>query len=136
MKDINVRRVKYFFLVAENQFEEVVRLTTYLKDQLVDLEGMWTFAQTSGRMQVFIVAKDAEHLVRSLRKGGWEVKEGTCFCLTMDDRVGLVADTLKRAAQAGVRLQAMKSIALDGKVCCYIWSEERDVEILGGFLGV
>jgi ACT domain-containing protein len=62
------------------------------------------------------------------------MKEGPCFHLTGEDRVGALSDTLDRVAQEGINLHAVDAIALDGKYVAYVWTEEKDVERLAKVL--
>jgi ACT domain-containing protein len=62
------------------------------------------------------------------------VKEGSCFHLAGEDRVGALSDTLDRVAQEGINLQAVDAIALKGQYAAYVWAEEKDIERLARVL--
>ncbi len=131
---MTIQRLRYFFLSVRHFPGVVARLASLLKEHKVDLEGMWTFTQRDDRAQIYIVPKDPESFRIAMQAAGWITKEGTCFRFATEDRVGLMADILSRVDKEEVHLQAVESIVVDGRVGCYIWAEEKDVEKLAALL--
>lgn len=133
---MDITSTRYFSLSVEDRAGELARFTEILKQENVDLEGLWGLSLGEGKAQIIAVPKDADHCASALSKLGAPVVEGTCFRLRDKDRMGALVGILDTVAKKGINLHAVDAIAVGGELGCYLWSEERDVETVRELLGV
>lgn len=131
---MEIKRVKYFFTLVQDRPGEVAQMANDITDAGVDLAALWGFGLGEGKAQIFFVPKDSINFKELMDKTGWQVKEGTCFRLTTEDKVGVLVELLDKIAKAGINLQAMDAIGVSGQVGCYLWCPEKEVEKLGQLL--
>jgi len=131
---MDIKRAKYFSISMQDRPGELARFAKQMMEAGVDMAGVWGFAKGQGKAEIIAVPKDPEKFKKAVLATGWTVKEGSCFHLTGEDRVGALSDTLDRVAQEGINLHAVDAMALAGKYAAYVWAEEKDVERLAKIL--
>lgn len=131
---METKRVKYFSISVQDRPGELARVARRLKEANVDLAGLWGFGVGQGKAQIFAVPKNPDQFRQTAMKADWVIKEGTCFQVVAEDRVGVLVETLDRVSGEGINLHAVDAIAVGGRCGCYVWPEEKDVERLGKVL--
>jgi hypothetical protein len=131
---MEIKRVKYYSVSVEDQPGELARFSRKMKEANINLSGVWGFGVGQGKAQIFTVPQDAERFKKAAQTAGLKIKEGTCFRLEGEDRVGALQETLDRAASEGINLHAVDALALEGRFAAYIWPQEKDTEKLGKVL--
>jgi len=131
---MDIKRVKYFSIGTQDKPGELARFAKLMMEANVDMAGVWGFAKGQGRAEIIAIPKDPDKFKKAALATGWTVKEGSCFHLIGEDRLGALSDTLDRVAQEGINLHAVDAIALGGKFAAYVWTEEKDVERLAKIL--
>jgi hypothetical protein len=131
---MEIKRVKYFSISTEDKPGELSRFANRMKEANVDMAGVWGFAKGQGKAEIIVVPKDPDKFKKAALAAGWTTKEGSCFHLTGEDRVGALSDTLDRVAQEGINLHAVDALSLGGKYTAYVWTDEKDVERLAKVL--
>lgn len=131
---MDIKREKFFSISAMDQPGELSRFSQKMSDAHVNLAGIWGFGIGQGKARITFIPKDPEHFNEVSEKAGLTVQEGYCFHLTGNDRVGVLAETLSRVSSEGINLHAVDAMALEGRFSCYVWAEDRDVEVLGRLL--
>ena len=131
---MDIKRVKYFSIGTQDKPGELARFAKRMMEANVDMAGVWGFAKGQGKAEIIAIPKDPEKFKKSAQGSGWTMKEGSCFHLTGEDRVGALSDTLDRVAQEGINLHAVDAIALGGKYAAYVWTDEKEVERLAKVL--
>jgi prephenate dehydratase len=131
---MDIKRAKYFSIAVEDKPGELARFARKMKTANINLSGVWGFGVGQGKAQIFAVPQDEEKFKQAAKAAGLSVKEGICFRLEGQDKVGALLDTLERVASEGVNLHALDALALEGRFAAYIWAQEKDVEKLGKVL--
>jgi hypothetical protein len=131
---MDIKRTQYFSVAVEDKPGELARFARKMKAANVNLYGVWGFGIGQGKAQIFAVPQDEGKFKQAAEAGGLSIKEGTCFRLEGQDKVGALLDTLDRVAAEGVNLHAVDALALEGRFAAYIWAQEKDVEKLGKVL--
>jgi hypothetical protein len=133
---VDIQRTKYFSIAVEDKSGELARFARQMKAADVNLSGVWGFGVGQGKAQIFAVPKDEGKFKQAAKAAGLSFKEGMCFRLEGQDKVGALLDALERVAREGVNLHAVDALALGGRFAAYIWAQEKDVEKLGKALKV
>lgn len=129
---MSVTKKTYFSIPADNKAGALSNLLTNLREENVDLEGLWGWGMPDGKAQIMVVPKDPAKL-----KAAQSVKnatEGVCFRVMESDRIGSLLSVVEKASKAGVNLQAVDALSFEGKVGAYIWCAAEDVAKLEGVL--
>jgi len=130
-----VKRVTYFSIDIEDRPGALADVCAALRDNKVNLKGLWGFGMGPGKAQVILVPQNPKQFQKASSAAGYAAKAGTAFYLSGTDRVGALCKTLDLAKSAGINLHAMDAIAFGGKFGAYIWGEENNTENLARALG-
>ena len=128
-----IRRAKSFQFSVEAKPGTLAAVTKVLKENEVDLSGLWGFGIGQGKGEIIAVPKDPEKFKQAATKAGWTVKESTCLEISGEDKVGALVEALDKVAAEGANLHALNAVTLSGQYGGTIWSEEIDkvAKILG-----
>jgi hypothetical protein len=123
-----IRRLQYFALQVADKPGEGARLLQVLRDENVNLVAITGFP-VGKKAQVDLVPEDAGALKAAAKK--LKLKLGpakTCFVIQGDDRVGALADTFARLAEAKINLTASQAVTAGmGRYGAIFWVNPRDV---------
>jgi len=133
---MKVARVKYFSFPIEDRCGQLAAIMVKLKDENVDMDGLWGFGVGRGRGQIIAVPKDPAAFHAAAKRAGWTIEEGSCFRISGVDRTGALVEPLRKISAAGINLHAVDCVAVDESFASYLWSEPQDVEQLGHILNV
>jgi hypothetical protein len=129
---MSVTKKTYFTIPTEDKPGTLSDILTNLREENVDLEGLWGWGMPDGKAQILIVPKDPTKFKASKSNKG--AVEGTCFRVMESDKVGSLLSVVERASKAGINLQAVDALSLEGKVGAYIWCAAGDVAKLEAVL--
>jgi prephenate dehydratase len=122
-----IRRLQYFVLHVPDKPGEGARLLQGLRDENVNLVAITGFP-SGKKVQVDLVPEDAAALKAAAKK--LKLKLGpakTCFVIQGDDRVGALADTFTRLADAKINLVASQAVTAGmGRYGAIFWVKPRD----------
>src|SRR5262245_44903978 len=125
-----VKRVTYFSIDIEDRPGALADVCAALRDNKVNLKGLWGFGMGLGKAQVILVPQNPKQFQKACSAAGYRAKEGTAFYLAGAGLGGAECKTLDLAKAAGIYLHAMDAIAFGGKFGAYIWGEENNTENL------
>ncbi len=131
---MDIQRTQYFSIAVEDKPGELARFARKMKAANVNLSGVWGFGIGQSKAQIFAVPQDVEKFKQAAKAGGLSIKEGMCFRLAGEDKVGALLDILERVASEGINLHAVDALALEGRFAAYIWAQDKDVEKLDRLL--
>ncbi|MFO1360984.1 MAG: hypothetical protein U1F45_00705 [Burkholderiales bacterium] len=123
-----VRKLDYFALTLPDRPGEGARLVAALKERGVNLLAFSGFP-AGRRAQIDLVPEDAA----ALRAAAKRLKlalgaKKACFVIQGDDRVGALADTLQRLADAQINVTAIQAVTAGmGRYGAIFWVKPRDV---------
>ncbi len=123
-----VQVIEYFYVMAPNKPGEGARLLSALREAGVNLLAFSGFPE--GRSsQLDFVPSDAAAFRQFAKSQRWKVKgPKRCFLVSGEDRVGAVADMLRRLAEARVNVTAIDALcAGSGRYGAILWVAPRDV---------
>ena len=121
-----------FSIPALDKVGVLSQILTNLREENIDLEGLWGWGTPDGKAQILVVPKDPSKFRSSKSNQG--AVEGTCFRVMESDRVGSLLSVVERATKAGINLQAVDAVAVDGQVGAYLWCAAQDVAKLEAVL--
>jgi hypothetical protein len=131
------RRVQYFHFEVPDQPGEGTRLFEKLKEANVNLLAFTAFPIGGGKSQVDVVPADPAAFLAAAKRAGMKhspAKEA--FLLQGGDRVGAVADILRKLAVAKVNVTAANaSAAQGGGFGMILWVKAQDVAAAAKALG-
>jgi len=132
---MEIKTAKYFSVTAFDRPGEAAQFMRTLREENVDLAGMWGFSIGRGQAQFIAVPKKPDHFREAAKKANLNVIEGTCFHIVGEDKVGSLTGLLDRVASKGINLHAVDAITLDGRFGCYLWSDkEEDIDAIASLL--
>jgi hypothetical protein len=125
-----VRSVDYYYVTVPDAPGEGQRVLSALKDSGVNLLAFLGFPVGGGQSQIDLVPEDAESLRRAAEQAGITLSEAKrAFLIQGDDRVGAVADTVAKLAEANVNLTAAAAAgAGSGRYGMILWVAPADYE--------
>jgi hypothetical protein len=132
-----VRGVDYYYVTVSDTPGEGQQILTTLKDSGVNLLAFLGFPVGGGESQIDLVPEDAAALKAAADQAGVTLSEARrAFLIQGDDRVGAVADTLARLAEANVNVTAAAAAgAGSGRYGMILWVAAADYERAAHALG-
>ena len=129
------QRIPYFMANLEDRPGELLKIMQDLKSKNINLAGVWGFATSPGRAQMYAVAKNPDKLRNAWKASGLLAEEGSGFFVKGPDRVGALLKTLEALANAGVNINAIDAVAVGGQFGSFIWVNPADVQRAAEVLG-
>lgn len=132
-----VRRVDYYYATVPDAPGEGQRILAALEESGVNLLAFLGFPVGSGRSQIDLVPEDPQSLRDAADRAGIILSEAKrAFLVQGDDRVGAVADTTAKLAEANVNVTAVAATAAgSGRFGLIVWVAPDDYERAAGALG-
>jgi hypothetical protein len=131
-----VRGVEYYYATVRDAPGEAQRILSALKDSGVDLLAFLGFPSERGQAQIDLVPEDPESLKQAAERAGMTLSEAKrAFLIEGDDRVGAVADTIAKLAEANINVTAAVATAAAGRFGMILWVAPADYEKAAGALG-
>jgi hypothetical protein len=133
----SVQRIEYYYVTVPNEPGEGQRILSALKDSGVNLHAFLGFPLGGGRSQLDLVPEDPAALREAAEQAGVALSEAKrAFLIQGDDRVGAVADTMAKLAEANVNVTAAAaSGAGSGRYGMILWVPDADYERATDALG-
>jgi hypothetical protein len=132
-----VRSVEYYYVTVPDEPGEGQRILSALKDSGVNLVAFLGFPVGGGRSQIDLVPDDPQALREAAEQTAVTLSEAKrAFLIQGEDRVGAVADTTAKLAEANINLTAAAATgAGSGRFGMILWvaaaDYERGAEALG-----
>jgi hypothetical protein len=132
-----VRGVDYYYVTVPDAPGEGQRILSALKDSGVNLLAFLGFPVGDGQSQIDLVPEDPESLRAAAEQAGVTLSEAKrAFHIQGDDRVGAVADTIAKLADANVNVtSAAAAGAGAGRYGMILWVAADDYERAADALG-
>jgi len=132
----SVRRVEYYYVTVPDRPGEGTRILAVLKESGVNLLAYLGFPAGGGRSQIDLVAEDSASLRQAAEQAGLTLSEAKrAFLIQGDDRVGAVADTTARLAEANINITAAAATSAgSGRYGMILWVTPADYERAAGVL--
>jgi hypothetical protein len=123
-----VRRVEYYYVTVSDQAGEGQRILSALQDRGVNLLAVLGFPLEGSRSQIDLVPEDPESLKEAAAAAGVTVSDPKqAFLVQGDDRVGAVAATTAKLADANINITAMTAAAAGaGRYGMMLWVAPGD----------
>lgn len=132
-----VRRIEYYYVTVPDTPGGGQRILSALKDSGVNLFAFLGFPLGDGQSQIDLVPEDPESLREAAERAGVTLSEAKrAFLILGDDRVGVVADTTAKLAEANINLTAAAATgAGSGRYGMIVWVAPADYERAAEALG-
>jgi hypothetical protein len=132
-----VRSVDYRYATVQDSPGEVQGVLSALTERGVNLIAFLGFPTGDGRAQIDLVPEDAASLEAAAEEAGVALSEAKrAFLIQGDDRVGAVADTTSKLADAGINITAAAAVSAgSGRFGMVLWVAPADHERAAAALG-
>jgi hypothetical protein len=132
-----VRSIEYYYATVPDAPGEGQRILSALKDNGVNLLAFLAFPLGGGQSQIDLVPEDPQALRESAERAGVTLSGAKrAFLIQGDDRVGAVADTTAKLAEANINLTAAAATgAGSGRFGMILWVAAADYEKAAEALG-
>jgi hypothetical protein len=132
-----VRGVEYYYVTLPDTPGEGQRILSVLKDSGVNLLAYLGFPLGGGQSPIDLVPDDPELLKDVAERAGITLSEvKRAFLIQGDDRVGAVADTTAKLAEANINVTAAAATgAGSGRYGMILWVASADQERAADALG-
>jgi hypothetical protein len=132
-----VQGVDYYYVTVPDAAGEGQRILAALRDSGVNLLAVLGFPLPDGRSQLDLVPEDAASLEEAAGQAGVTLSERKrAFLIQGDDRVGAVAETTAKLAEAGINITAVAATgAGSGRYGMILWVAPADYERAAAALG-
>ena len=132
----SVRSVEYYYVMVGDTPGEGQRILSALGESGVNLLAFLGFPLGGGQAQIDLVPEDPESLREAAERAGVTLSDAKrAFLIQGDDRVGAVADTTAKLADANINLTAAAATAAGaGRYGMIVWvpaaEHERAADVL------
>jgi hypothetical protein len=132
-----VQRVEYYYVTVPDTPGEGDRILSALKDDGVNLLAYLGFPVGGGQSQIDLVPEDPKSLKEAAARAGITLSGAKrAFLIQGDDRVGAVADTTAKLAEANINVTAAAATGAGaGRYGVILWVAPADYERAAGALG-
>jgi hypothetical protein len=132
-----VKRVEYWYATVQDTPGEGQRILAALRDSGVNLLAFLAFPAGDGRSQIDLVPADGAALRAASGQLSVTLSDAKqAFLIQGDDRVGAVADTIGKLADAGINITAAAAAtAGTGSYGMILWVAPADYEEAAAALG-
>jgi hypothetical protein len=132
-----VQRVEYHYVTVPDTPGAGQQILSALKDRGVNLLAFLGFPLGGGQSQIDLIPEDPASLREAAEGAGVTLSEAKrAFLITGDDRVGAVADTMAKLADANINLTAAAATgAGSGRYGMIVWVAAADYEKAAEALG-
>jgi hypothetical protein len=132
-----VRRVEYYYVTVPDAPGEGQRILSALKDSGVNQLAFLGFPLGGGQTQIDLIPEDPEALKAAAAQAGVTLSEAKrAFLVQGDDRVGAVADTTAKLAEANVNVTAAAAASAgSGRFGMILWVAPDDYDRAAEALG-
>jgi hypothetical protein len=132
-----VRSVEYYYVTVADAPGEAQRILSALEDRGVNLHAFLGFPLGGGQSQIDLVPDDPESLRAAAERAGVTLSAAKrAFLVQGDDRVGAVADTTAKLAEANINVTAAAATgAASGRYGMIVWVAPADYERAADALG-
>ena len=132
-----VRGVEYYYVTTPDVPGEGQRILSALKESGVNLLAFLGFPLGGGQSQLDLVPEDPQALREFAEQAGVTLSEAKrAFLIQGDDRVGAVAETMAKLAEANINLTAAAATgAGSGRFGMVLWVAADDYERAAEALG-
>jgi hypothetical protein len=132
-----VRSVDYYYVTVPDKPGEGQRILSALKDGGVNLLAFLGFPAEGGQSQLDLVPDDPRQLREAAEGAGVTLSEAKrTFLVEGDDRVGAVADTAAKLADANINLIAAAATTVgSGRYGMILWVAPADYDTAADVLG-
>jgi hypothetical protein len=131
------RRIDYYYVTVPDTAGEGHRILSALRDSGVNLLAYLGFPLEGGQSQLDLVPEDADSLRQAAARAGITLSEPKrAFLVQGDDRVGAVADTTEKLAEANINVTAAAATGAGaGRYGMILWVAPAEFERAAGALG-
>jgi hypothetical protein len=131
-----IRNVEYFYTEVPDKPGEGARILDALRDYGINLLAFTGFPK-GRRAQLDFVPEDSEMFKSAADRIGLKLKKKKLgFLIQGEDRVGAVADIMRKLAAAKVNVTAVDAVcAGQGRYGAILWVKSRDVAKAAKALG-
>src|SRR5437867_6725248 len=106
-----IRRIDYFYTHVPDSPGEAFRLLSRLKEAGVNLLAFSAFPSAGAKTQVDFIPADADSFLKTSLKAGITLSDKKqAFLIDGEDRVGAVAEVLKRLSDARINVTALDAV--------------------------
>jgi hypothetical protein len=133
----SVRSVDYHYATVQDSPGAAEGVLSAVREQGVNLVAFLGFPLGNGRAQLDLVPEDAAALRAAAEQAGVALSEAKqAFLIQGDDRVGAVAETTAKLADAGINVTAASAISAgSGRFGMVLWVAPADHERAAAALG-
>ena len=133
----SVRSVDYHYVTVQDSPGEAQGVLSALRERGVNLVAFLGFPAGEGRAQLDLVPEDAAALRAAAQEAGVTLSEAKqAFLIQGDDRVGAVAETTGKLADAGINITAATAVSAgSGSFGMVLWVAPGDHERAAAALG-
>jgi hypothetical protein len=130
-----IRRVDYFYIDVPDKPGEGARALGVLEAAGVNLLAFSGFPR-GRRAQLDFVPADPAAFRQAAKKAGWKLTgPKRAFLVQGDDRVGAVAQLVRRLSEAKINITAVDALCTDGRFGAILWVAPADVNRAAKLLG-
>jgi hypothetical protein len=132
-----VRGIEYYYVTVQDAPGEGQRILSALVDGGVNLLACLGFPLGGGQSQIDLVPEDPALLREVAERAGVTLSAAKrAFLIQGDDRVGAVADTTGKLAEANINVTAVAAAGAGaGRFGVILWVAPADYERAAGALG-
>jgi hypothetical protein len=132
-----IRLVDYFYTHCADSPGEAYRLVSRLKESGVNLLAFSAFPEGANRCQVDFIPENPDLFRKAMEKSGMSLSERKrCFLIDGADRYGVVADVLKRLADAKINVTAVDAVCGgSGRFGALLWVKPTALAAAATILG-
>jgi hypothetical protein len=133
-----IRQVDYFYVMSPDKPGEAARMLDHLRRSGINLLAFSGFPGKAKQAQLDFIPENAQAFQDAARQAKWKLKgPKKGFLVQGDDRVGAVADLVKKLGDAKINITATDAVCAGaGRYGVIFWVKPRDVGRAAKTLGI
>lgn len=120
----------FFAFVLPNHPGELARFLGEVHAAGIDLAGLWGYAEGEENPRISCACGQPDELRALLEGKGVSFEEGRTFYFSGANEPGALVMPLEKIGEAGINVEAIETVAANGRFGCFLWTDERHWEAL------
>ena len=131
-----IQRADYYYVQVNDQPGEAFRILSRFKEARVNLLNFTAFPAGGGHAQIDFVPENGPAFVKAAQDAGLSLSaKKRCFFVRGSDRVGAVADILKKLGDAKINAYAANASGGGGGFGMIVWVKPEHFDAAARALG-
>ena len=125
----HAQKVQAFSLTMDDRVGALLKVTEDLVGHGVNLRALWAWAEDEGMAQAFFIPEEAATVAGCGCETCCAAKAVSVLWVEVADRMGVLRENLAKIAKAGINIQAVQAVGLEGQAAAiFTFADEATLD--------